>query len=169
MSISMHQVAVSPLLQILKGLTIVLDKAAVHCEQRKIDPAVLLNMRLYPDMFTLTRQVQIATDQAKGCVARLAGVEVPSYPDVEASFSDLQARIAKTIAFVKGFSPAQIDGSEKKEINLAIGGQTMTFDGQTYLLSFVLPNFYFHAVTAYAILRHGGVDVGKKDYLAVPQ
>lgn len=169
MSISMYRVAVPPLLQILKGLSIVLDKAAAHCEQRKIDPAVLLTMRLYPDMFTTTRQVQIATDQAKGCVARLAGVEVPVYADDETSFAELKARVAKTTDFVKSFPPERIDGSETKEITLTIGGRTLNFDGQTYLVNFVLPNFYFHAATTYGILRHCGVEIGKRDYLAAPE
>ena len=132
---------------------------------RKIEPEVFINARLAPDMFPLSRQIQIATDGAKGCAARLAGVEVPSYPDTEKTFPELQARIAKTIEFLKTFNAKMIDGSEERKVTLKLRGQETTFLGQPYLLNFVLPNLYFHITTAYAILRHNGVDIGKKDFI----
>ncbi|HIJ39060.1 MAG TPA: DUF1993 domain-containing protein [Rhodospirillaceae bacterium] len=165
MSITMYQTAVPPVLQILTSLSALLDKAASYCQERKIEPSVLLNARLFPDMFPLTRQVQITTDQAKGMAARLAGIEVPSFADTEASFPELQARLEKTITFVKSVRADQIDGTENKTIHLKTPHIDLTFTGQQYLLNFVFPNFYFHATTAYNILRHSGVDVGKKDFL----
>jgi hypothetical protein len=165
MSLSMYQASVPAFLQILGSLAGVLTKAEAYAAERKIDPAVLLNYRLAPDMFPLIRQVRIVTDHAKGCCARLAGVEVPSYADDEASFAQLRARLDKTVAFVRSFQPEAIDGSEEREVTLMVGGQPMTFKGQQYLVNFVLPNFYFHATTAYGILRHCGVPLGKRDYL----
>jgi hypothetical protein len=165
MSLSMYQASVPAFLQMLGGLAGVLAKAEAHAAERKIEPAVLLNYRLAPDMFPLIRQIRIATDHAKGCCARLAGVEVPSYADDETSFADLRARLEKTVGFVRGFQPEAIDGSEEREITLMVGSQPMTFKGQPYLVNFVLPNFYFHVTTAYAILRHAGVPLGKRDYL----
>src|SRR5260370_31533884 len=123
---------------------------------RKIDPAVFINARLAPDMFPLSRQVQSASDSAKGCAARLAGVEIPSYADTETTFPELQARIAKTVAFLQSLAPELIDGSEERAIVLKLRGQETKLTGQYYLLNFVLPNFFFHAVTAYDILRHNG-------------
>jgi uncharacterized protein len=165
MSLSMYQASVPVFLQFLGGLSKVLEKATAHAEAKKLDPNALLNARLFPDMFVFTKQVQIVTDHAKGAVARLAGVEVPSYPDTEASFSELQARIAKTIEFVKGFTPEQINGSEEKEIVMTFGTHKMPFKGHVYLLQFAVPNFYFHAATAYDILRHNGVEIGKRDFM----
>ncbi|OQS31019.1 hypothetical protein B0T40_23685 [Chromobacterium haemolyticum] len=165
MSVSMYQASVPALIRGLNNLSAILDKAAADAAARNIAPEVLLNARLAPDMFALTRQVQIASDSAKGCVARLAGVEVPSYADDEASFADLQQRIAKTVAFLQGFNAAQIDGSEAREVVLKVRGDEIRFSGQNYLLGFVLPNFYFHITAAYAILRHNGVALGKMDYL----
>jgi hypothetical protein len=165
MSLSMYQASIPVVSRMLTNLSAILGKAAAHCESRKIDPAVLLTARLFPDMFPLVRQVQIATDHAKGLAARLAGIEVPSYADTEATFADLHARLAKTIAYVGGFSPEQINGSEGKAICLKTGHGELNFTGQDYLVHFALPNFYFHVTTAYAILRHNGVDVGKMDYL----
>jgi len=165
MSFSMYQAAVPPVLQILASVSAILDKAAAHCAARKIDPAALLTFRLFPDMFPLSRQVQIMTDQAKGMAARLAGVDVPTYADTETSFDDLKARIAKVTAFVKGFTPAQIDGSEDKPISFKAGANELKFTGRQYLTSFVFPNFYFHATTTYDILRHCGVELGKRDFL----
>jgi hypothetical protein len=161
----MYQASVPAFLQILNSLSHILDKAEAHCEAKKIAPEVLLQARLYPNMFPLVRQVQIATDQAKGCVSRLAGAEVPSYADSETSFGELKARLAKTIAHVSSFKPEQIDGSEGKEIKLKLGGNEMTFPGQKYLLHFVFPNFFFHATTTYDILRHNGVEIGKTDFV----
>ncbi len=165
MSFSMYQASVPPVVQILSSLSAILDKAAAHCATRKIDPAALTNFRLAPDMFPFSRQVQIVTDQAKGMAARLAGVEVPAYPDTETTFAELNARIAKTLDFVKSFPANRIDGSENKEIVLKVGGNEMKFTGSQYLVHFVLPNFYFHAATAYDILRHCGVELGKRDFL----
>jgi hypothetical protein len=149
----------------LGALSNVLDKGAAFAVAKKIDPAVLMASRLAPDMFPLTRQVQIAADFAKGPMARLAGLEVPKWEDNETTMEALKARVAKTIDYVKSFKPAQIDGSEAREISLTIGGQPMTMTGQEYLLHNALPNFYFHVTTAYTILRHNGVEVGKRDFL----
>jgi hypothetical protein len=142
-----------------------LKKAESYAAAKKIDPSVLINARLAPDMFPLSRQIQIAADITKGGAARLAGVEVPSFEDKESTFGELQERIAKTIAFVKRLKPEQIDGSEDKKITLKVGGNEMHFLGLPYLLNFVLPNVFFHVTTAYAILRHNGLDIGKMDYL----
>jgi len=149
----------------LASLSAILDKAAVHAAARKIEPSVLLNTRLTPDMFPLVRQVQLAADFAKGAAGRLAGVELPKFPDEETSFAELTARIAKTVDFIETLKPAQIDGSESREITIPIGGQPYKFSGQNYLIGFALPNFYFHHTTAYAILRQCGVEIGKRDYL----
>jgi hypothetical protein len=165
MSVSMYQISIPPLVHALRRLDDILAKAAGHAEARKIDPSVLLNSRLYPDMFALTRQVQIATDTAKGCGARLAGEEPPKYEDTEASFPELSARIGKTVAYLETLKAESIDGSEERTITLKLRSTTVTFPGLQYLSYFVLPNFYFHVTTAYAILRHNGVEVGKLDYL----
>lgn len=165
MSLSMYQASVPAIVHALGNLVEILKKGEAFAAAKKIDPSVLVNARLAPDMFPLSRQIQIATDVTKGGVARLAGAEIPSYADTESSFAELYERINKTVAFIKGFKPEQIDGSEDKTITLKVGGQDMQFKGQQYLVHFVLPNLYFHVTTAYAILRHNGVDVGKKDYL----
>ncbi len=165
MTISMYSASVPLMSRALTALGKVLEKGAAFAEAKKIDPAVLLNARLSPDMFALTRQVQIASDTAKGCAARLAGAEMPSWADTEASFAELQDRVARTVAFINGFTPAQIDGSEDRSIVLKFRTGEQTFDGYGYLTTFVLPNVYFHCTTAYAILRHNGVDLGKRDYL----
>ena len=165
MSLSMYQASAPIYTHFLNALSGVLKKAAAHAEAKKIDPSVLINARIAPDMYALARQVQIATDHAKGSLARLAGVDVPSYPDTETTFDELQARIAKTVDYVKTFQPAQIDGTEEKEIVLTFGTQKFPFKGQAYLIQFALPNFYFHTSMAYAILRHNGVDVGKRDFM----
>lgn len=165
MSLSMYQASVPVFVSKLENLTAILDKAAAHAEAKKIDPAVFINARLAPDMFPLSRQVQIATDIVKGGAARLAGIDVPSFEDKETSFDELQARIAKTVAFLHSVTAEQIDGSEERKISLKFGSQEFHFSGQDYLLDFVLPNLYFHITTAYAILRHNGVAIGKKDFL----
>ncbi len=165
MTISMFKASIPVLIHGLKNLSNILTKAAAYAESKKIDPSVLINARLAPDMFPLSRQVQIATDITKGGVARLAGVEIPSFPDTETSFEELQARIAKTITFFETIQAEQIDGKEEKDISLKVGGHELNFKGQEYLLYFVIPNFYFHITTTYAILRHNGLDIGKKDYL----
>ena len=167
MPFSFHQAALPPVLQILAAVSAILDKAAKHCEARKIDPAVLLNYRLAPDMLPLVRQVQIMTDQAKGMAARLAGLEVPTYAESETSFADLKVRIAKTVDFVKSVDPAAIDAGADREITLKAGGNEYKFTGTRYLTSWVFPNFYFHATTTYDILRHCGVELGKRDFLGV--
>lgn len=165
MTISMYQVSVPVFLKTLGNLAAILDKGATFAAARKIDPAVLLGYRLAPDMLSLTRQVQIAADHAKRAPARLAGIEAPVYEDNEASFADLKARIDKTIAFINALKPAQIDGSEARDITLKVGGSNQTLSGQAYLLHNALPNFFFHVTTAYAILRHCGVEIGKKDFI----
>ena len=166
MTISMSQVSVPVFAQGLKGLKGVLAKAAAHAEARKIDPQVLLASRLYPDMLPLLRQVQIGCDFAKGAAGRLAGDDMPTFEDTEQSFADLEARIDKTLAYIQGLSAAAIDGSETRDITLVRRGESFTFKGQAYLLEQAMPNFWFHVTTAYAILRHNGVEVGKKDFLA---
>lgn len=165
MSISMYLASIPPILRTLTNLRAVLEKAAAHAEARKIDPSVLINARLYPDMFPLSRQVQIATDNAKGAASRLAGREPPKYEDNESTFPELVARIDKTIALLETFKPEHIDGSEDKTITLPMHDRTLTFKGMPYLLDYVLPNIYFHVTIAYAILRHSGVEIGKKDFL----
>jgi hypothetical protein len=151
----------------LKNLSAILDKAEAFAAEREIEPEVLLNWRLASDMFPLTRQVQIAADFAKGTTARLAGAEVPKYADDETTFAALKARIAKTVKFVEGFKPKDIDGSETRDITLTVGGQDMHFKGEPYLVHFALPNFYFHATTAYNILRRCGVEIGKRDFIGM--
>lgn len=165
MSLSMYAAAVPPMTHMLGNLSTILGKAAEHAETRHIDAGALLQARLFPDMFPLVRQVQIATDQAKGGAARLAGVEIPRYEDKETGFEALQARIVRTIAFLDNLKSAQFDDSEERAIVLRIHDETLETRGRAYLLERVLPNFYFHVAMAYAILRHNGVDIGKKDYL----
>jgi hypothetical protein len=163
----MYQASIPGLVKMLNNLAAILDKAEAYAAERKIAPEVLLNWRLAPDMFPLTRQIQIMTDMAKGAAARLAGVEVPKYGDDEQSFAELKQRIAKTLKFVQGFSAKDIDGSESRDIVLTVGGQPLKFKGEAYLVHFVLPNVYFHAATAYDILRSVGVDIGKRDFLGM--
>lgn len=165
MSNPMYDHSIPVFAKMLGNLAAIFDKAAKHCEAKKIDPGALLGARLFPDMLALTRQVQIAADHAKGGAARLAGLEVPKYEDNEKSFGDLQARIAKTIAFVNGVKAEQLAGSATRDITLPLGPNTVTFKGEWYLKHFLLPNFYFHVVTAYAILRHNGVELGKRDFI----
>ncbi|MBM2812821.1 MAG: hypothetical protein HW416_3580 [Chloroflexi bacterium] len=168
MIISMYQASVPRFVSILTNLSAILDKAQVHIEERKIDPSTLTTYRLFPDMLPMTRQVQIACDSAKGAVARLAGVEIPKHEDTEQTFAELKARIAKTIEFVQSIKPAQLDGTEDKDITLKIGGKDTTLKGMQFLLDRALPNIYFHATTTYNILRHNGVEIGKRDYLGNP-
>lgn len=166
MSLALYDASIPVLRHMLDSLSTILRKAEAHAEQKKIKPEVLINARLFPDMFHLGKQVQIATDQAKGCAARLAGIEVPRYEDTETTFEELQARLAKTIAFLDSVDAAQINGSETRDISLQVQGKTYEFKGDAYLYNWVLPNFYFHATTAYNILRHNGVEIGKQDFLA---
>lgn len=165
MKISVYQASVPVFVRMLNNLSAVLDKGAAHAEAKKIDPAVLINARLYPDMLPLVKQVQIASDGAKGAAARLAGQEPPKYEDTETTFADLKARIQKTIAYLNTFKPEQIDGSDEKTITLQQRGNAVNFQGLAYLLNQATPNFYFHVTTAYDILRHSGVEIGKADYL----
>ena len=165
MTISMYQATIPVCTRMLNNLAAILEEAAAHADARKIDPTVLINDRLYPDMLPMGRQIMIASDTAKGGAARLAGVEPPKYEDNEKTFPELIERLRKTIAYLNTFKPEQIDGSEKKMITLKVRDDTLTLEGLTYLLNRVLPNLYFHVSIAYAILRHNGVDIGKKDYL----
>ena len=168
MTISMYTASTPRLANTLKNISAILTKAEAHAEARKIDPAVLIGARLYPDMFPLSRQIQIACDSAKGAIARLAGVDIPKHEDTEKTFADLQQRIALVVAFIESVPPQQIDGSEDRKITLTLRGQETVFTGLQYLTGFVLPNFYFHTVTAYDILRHNGVEIGKRDFLGNP-
>jgi len=168
MTISMFQASVPRLINALNNLSHILDKAQAHIDAKKIDTSALIQFRLYPDMLNFTRQVQIASDTAKGVVARLAGVEIPAYEDNEQSIADLKARIAKTIAFIQGFKPEQIDGTEDKDIITKRGEKETHYKGMQFLLGHAIPNVYFHITTAYAILRHNGVEIGKRDYLGNP-
>lgn len=165
MKASMYTLSSPVFVKALTNLSVILDKAAAHAAAKKIEPAVLLNSRLIPDMLPLTRQVQIACDFAKGAAARLAGQEPPNWEDKEATFDELKARIARTIEFVNGFSAAQIDGSEDRAIAIKVRGDTVHTTGLPYLAQRVLPNFFFHLTTAYALLRKDGVDIGKKDFI----
>jgi hypothetical protein len=165
MSITMSGACKPALIQMLTALSANLDKAEAHAARRKFDPAGFASYRLAPDMFTLARQVQIACDFAKGMTSRLAGREVPKWEDNEKTLGELKARIARTIDHVKSIKDAEIDGSEERDISLTVGGQPMSFKGQTYLVNFALPNFYFHVTTAYAILRHAGLAIGKRDFM----
>jgi len=165
MPISMSTVAVASFEQTLGALSKIVDKAAAHCAARKIDPAVMLQARLSPDMFAFTKQVQLTCDFAKNCVGRLTG-EPPKFPDDEKSFDELKARITRTLDYVKRFKASDIDATGDKDVTFPIGPQqTLTLKGEQFLIHFVLPNFYFHATTAYDILRHNGVEIGKRDFL----
>ncbi|SDI14764.1 DUF1993 domain-containing protein [Pseudomonas panipatensis] len=165
MSLSIYSISVPVFIRMLGNLSAILDKAAAHAQAKSIDPTVLLNARLAPDMFPLTRQVQIATDAAKGCGARLAGVEVPSFADTESSFAELQTRIGKTVDFLKSLKPEQFTGAEERTVNMKLPNRELSFKGIDFLLHFANPNFYFHITTTYAILRHNGVELGKMDFL----
>ena len=168
MTISMYQASAPRFANILRNLSAILDKAEAHCAAKKIEPAAITTFRLFPDMFAFTRQVQIACDTAKGAVARLAGVDIPKHEDTEQSFAELKARIAKTLDFIESVKPERIDGSEEKEIVLAMRSGERRFKGMQYLLGHAYPNFYFHVTTAYNILRHNGIEIGKADFIGKP-
>jgi len=168
MTISMYQASVPRFVNILGNLSNILDKAQVHVDAKKLDTATLTTYRLFPDMLPMTEQVQIACDAAKGVVARLAGVEIPVYEDNEKTLADLKARIVKTIAFIQTVTPGQIDGTEDKEIVIKRSDKETRYKGMQFLLGHALPNFYFHVTTTYNILRHNGVEIGKRDYLGNP-
>ena len=163
---SFYDAAVPAYLQMLNSLTGLLTKAEAHCAAKKIDPGVLLGSRLFPDMLPLSRQIQLVSDfAAKGC-ARLTHSEVPSTPDTETTFAELKQRLAKTIDYVKSFKPEQFEGADARDVTFPVGaGRTMTLKGQQFLSAFSFPNFYFHAVTAHGILRHNGVEIGKRDFI----
>lgn len=163
--VSMYAFSAPTFTRMLKNLSAMLKKAETHAKDKGIDPAALLAAKLAPDMFPLIRQVQIATDHAKGAMARLAGQAPEAIEDSETSFADLQARIAKVLAIVEGFKPEQLAGSETREISVKIPNAELKFSGVDYLSMWALPNFYFHVTTAYDILRHNGVELGKRDFL----
>lgn len=165
MTISMYQASVPVFLRMLTNLSAILDKAAEHAQEKKIDASALLDARLYPDMFPFTRQVQLACDFGCGTGARLAGKEPPAFDDSAKSFAELATRVDRSVDYLRKLSAAEIDGSEQRQIVRQIRGQPKTFTAINYLLQFALPNFFFHATTAYAILRHNGVDVGKMDFI----
>ncbi|HTT11682.1 MAG TPA: DUF1993 family protein [Burkholderiaceae bacterium] len=165
MSLSMHALSVPVFARTLGNLSAILDKAAAYAQAKKIDPAVLLTARLYPDMFALTRQIQLASDHAKGAAARLAGLEPPRFEDVETTIEQLQARIARTTEFVRGIDPKAFDGAETREISLKVRDTVHKHAGLAYLCHIALPNFFFHVTTAYDILRHNGVELGKRDFI----
>jgi hypothetical protein len=168
MAISMYQASVPVFVRMLQNLVVIVEKGAAHAEAKKIEPAVLINSRLYPDMLPFVKQIQIATDMAKGCAARLAGQEPLKFEDNETTFPELVARIQKTITYLNTFTREQIDGTEEKSITLQMRTGPLTFAGMPYLLNFAYPNFYFHVTTAHDILRHCGVEVGKWDFLGKP-
>lgn len=165
MKMTMFTASIPVFIRMLGSLEAILAKGAEHADAKGIDPEVLVNARLYPDMFPLSRQVQVATDVVKGCPARLSGQEPPSYEDNEASFPELIERVGKTVAYLEGFKPEQIDGTEDKKITLHLRSRDLTLDGYAYLTGFVIPNLFFHVTTAYDILRHNGVELGKRDYI----
>jgi hypothetical protein len=165
MTISMYQASVPAFVRSLNNLAAILEKAAAHAQSRKIDEAVLLGSRLFPDMFSLTRQVQLASDTAKSGAGRLAGAEFPAYEDEEATFQQLLQRIHNTVTYLQSLDPAQIDGSEDKTVSWQTRSSTRSMQGLPYLMNHLLPNIHFHVTTAYAILRHNGVEIGKKDFL----
>ena len=165
MTLSMYQASIPGFVRALENFSAILDKAVASAEARKIDPAVLVAARLAPDMHPLGRQIQIATDSVKGGAARLAEVEVPSFADTETTFPELKERLAKTVAFLKTITEAQLDGSEDRTVTMKAGPRELSFTGRDYLFNFVIPNMFFHLTATYAILRHNGVDVGKMDFL----
>ena len=168
MTLSMYQASVPRFVNILGNLSNILDKAQAHIDAKKIADASLTAYRLFPDMLPMTTQVQIACDAAKGVVARLAGVDIPAFEDNEATLADLKARVAKTIAFIQTITPAQIDGTEDKEIVIKRGEKETHYKGMQFLLGHAIPNVYFHVATTYNILRHNGVEIGKRDFLGNP-
>ena len=166
MSLSMYTATVTSYRSMLKNLSAVMAKAEAHCEAKKIDPNAFLASRLYPDMLPFTSQVQIATDNVKGAAGRLAAVEIPKFEDSEKTFPELQARLDKTIAFLDTLTEAQFDGAADRDIVLQLRDRKLEFKGAPYLLQWANPNIYFHITTAYALLRHGGVEIGNKGYLS---
>ncbi len=165
MTFSMYSASVPVFKQVLNSLSAIIDKAEAHAAEKKIDPPALLQARLFPDMFPFARQIQVAADFAKGASARLAGVELPKFEDTEQTFAELKERIAKTLAFIDSVPQDGVEASAQRDITTGSGEKTKQWKGQTYLMHYALPHFYFHATTAYDILRHNGVEIGKKDFI----
>jgi hypothetical protein len=165
MTFSMYSASAPVFKQILNSLSAIIEKAEAHAIEKKIEPAALLQARLFPDMFPFVRQVQVAADFAKGAAARLGGVDVPKFDDNEQSFADLKARIAKTVAFIDSVPQDGIEASAERDITTGTGDKAKQWKGQTYLMHYALPHFFFHATTAYNVLRHNGVEIGKKDFI----
>jgi len=165
MSLSMYDVSIPLFIRAFHNMSAILDKGVAHADANGFNSAELLQTRLHADMYPLLAQVQRASDTAKGCAARLAGIAPPAIPDTEESFHQLRERIAKTVAFLESIKPAQLEGSEDRVIELKMREETVRFTGKSYLLEFALPNFYFHVTTAYDILRHRGVPIGKRDFI----
>jgi len=165
MSSNLHGASVGVFVQYLTSLAAILKKAEASAAARKIDPQVFVMARIAPDMFPLVRQVQIATDHAKGASARLANVEIPAFPDKEASFEELQQRVSKTLDFIRSLPREKFEGSGERDVTLTLAGQKFTWTGASYLHNFAMPNFFFHMTTTYNILRHNGVDIGKRDFI----
>lgn len=165
MSVTMHEIAVPSFTKHLEALDAILDKAAAYAEAKKIDPEVLLTARLYPDMYPLRKQVQSACDFAKLCVGRLAGLTPPVHDDSEKTFADLKQRIAETLAVLASAKAEPMEAAAGRQITIKAGPRELTFTGREYLLHFALPNFYFHCTTAYGILRHNGLEIGKRDFM----
>ena len=166
MTLSMYQASVPVFQRMLRGESAILDKAAAYIAARKVDPAALLQSRLFPDMLPFAKQIQLSSDHSKGATARLAGIDAPRFEDTEATIDELKARIAKTLDFIGSVDPSAIDGSEDRDIKLRSSSGERVIKGQPYLLFTALPNFFFHVTTAYNILRHNGLEIGKHDYLA---
>jgi uncharacterized protein len=169
MTISMYEASIPLFVHTLRNLRAILQKGVAYAESKKLDATVLAASRLFPDMLPLARQIQIASDAAKGCAARLAGVEAPKFEDNETTLPELIARVDKTLDYLQGFKAAQIDGSEERAIEIKVPNKTFTFTGLIYLRHWAIPNFYFHVTTAYALLRHNGVEIGKADFLGGAQ
>jgi hypothetical protein len=168
MTVSMYKVSVPIFVQFLTAQSACIDKATAHCEAKQLDPSFLFNMRFFPDMYPYSRQVQQASTHAARCCSALAGTEMPDLPNTEKTFAELKARVDRVVDYCKGFKPAQIDGTEDKDITLKLGNNERKFTGQALLLNFILPNFYFHCTTAYDLLRHCGIELGKRDFMSTP-
>jgi uncharacterized protein len=164
MSLTLYQAAVPSFIRHLTALEALIDKAILYAEEKKFDPVALLEARLYPDMYNFIRQVQTATDQAKGGAARAAGIEVPKYDDTEKTLRELKARLAKTIAFLQSIKPERFEGRDDAEVSFPVGPSTRSMKARDYLINFAIPHFYFHCTTAYDILRHNGLAIGKRDF-----
>ncbi len=169
MTISIYDQTIPPISRALTSLAAIVAKAEAHADEQGIEHAALLNARLFPNMHGLIKQIQMASDTAKGGAARLAGVEIPSWKDDETSFADVQARIQKTLDFLAGIESEAFEGADSRTVEMDSPGGSFKMDGKSHLLDFVVPNLYFHITTAYSILRHNGVEIGKRDYLGIPE